>query len=43
MSKYVFKNEESMNKIHAFYDKALTSLNADYESFYIKYSLYHYE
>jgi len=36
MGKFVYKNEESMKKIHAFYDKALASLNVDYEDFNIQ-------
>jgi len=36
MGKFVYKNEESMNKIHAFYDKSLASLDVDYDDFYIQ-------
>lgn len=33
--KYVYKNEQCMDKMHAFYDKALTSLEVDYKELYI--------
>lgn len=33
--KYVYKNKESMDTMYAFYDKALSSLNVDYEEVYI--------
>lgn len=33
--KYVYKNEHCMDKMHAFYDKALTSLEVDYKELYI--------
>jgi len=32
MDKFVYKNEENMEKIHDFYNKPLASLNADYDS-----------
>lgn len=35
MGKYVYKNKECMDKMHSFYDKALSSLNIDYEECYI--------
>lgn len=36
MGKYVYKNEESMKKIHAFYDKAMDQLNVKYRELYIE-------
>jgi hypothetical protein len=36
MGKYVYKSKESMEKIYAFYDKALNSMNVDYNDFYIQ-------
>jgi len=35
MGKFVYKNEECMNKIHAFYDKSLATLNVEHEDLYI--------
>ena len=33
--KFVYKNKESMKKMHAFYDKAMDSLNIEYKEKYI--------
>ena len=35
MGKFVYKNKECMDKMHEFYDKALNSLNINYEKQYI--------
>lgn len=34
MGKFVYKNQECMDKMHTFYDKALNSLNVPYEEQY---------
>lgn len=35
MGKFVYKNKECMDKMHVFYDKALESLNINYEEQYV--------
>lgn len=35
MGNFVYKNEECLHKMHAFYDKSLASLNIDYTESYI--------
>lgn len=35
MKKFVYKNQECMNRMHSFYDKSLASLNVEYSESYI--------
>lgn len=36
MGIFVYKNEDCMRKMHAFYDKSMASLHVDYSDFYIQ-------
>ena len=36
MGKFVYRNEDCICKMHAFYDKSMASLNVDYTDFYIQ-------